>query len=135
MSYNKPYRQQVSTGAPWEPLFGYSRAVRIGNIIEVSGTTSMKDGNVHAPNDPEQQTRWILQIITESLGKLGASLEDVIRTRVFVTDVRHWEQIAKVHGELFSSIRPACSMVGVKELIEPGLVVEIEASAVLHVKD
>jgi enamine deaminase RidA (YjgF/YER057c/UK114 family) len=127
----KPQRQQINTSAPWESVVGYSRAVRIGNIIEVSGTTAMKDGKVHAPNDPGEQTRYILQIIRESLERLGASLEDVIRTRIFVTDVRDWEVIAQEHGKLFSTIRPACSMVGVKELIEPGLVVEIEASAIL----
>jgi len=127
----KPHRQQINTSAPWESVVGYSRAVRIGNIIEVSGTVSMKDGKVHAPNDPGEQTRHILQIIRESLERLGASLEDVIRTRIFVTDVRDWEVIAQEHGKPFSTIRPACSMVGVKELIEPGLVVEIEASAVL----
>jgi enamine deaminase RidA (YjgF/YER057c/UK114 family) len=128
----KNHRQQVSTGAPWEPVVGYSRAIRIGNIIEVSGTTSMKDGKVYAPHDPGEQTRYILQIIRESLETLGASLEDVTRTRIFVTDVKDWEVIARAHGELFSSIRPACSMVGVKELIEPGLVVEIEASAFVY---
>ena len=124
-------RQQVASGAPWEPIVGYSRAVRIGNTIEISGTVSVKDGQVYAPNDPEEQTRYILAIIRDALERTGATLNDVIRTRIFVTDVRHWEIIGKVHGELFSQIRPACSMVGIRELIEPGLVVEIEASAIV----
>lgn len=92
----------------------------------------MRNGEVHAPNDPAGQTRHILGIIRKALEELGASMDDVIRTRIFVTDVNDWEAVGREHGAIFANIRPACSMVGVKELIKPGLVVEIEASAVVR---
>ncbi len=124
-------RQNISSGAPWEDIVGYSRAVRIGNVVEVAGTTSSMDGKVEGANDAALQTRIILQKIEVALKQSGASLKDVIRTRIFVTDITQWEAIGKVHGEFFSSIKPATTMVEVSKLIEPTMLVEIEATAVL----
>ena len=131
-SLQGPARSHVSTGSPWEPLVGYSRAIRAGDLIEVSGTTAIKDGQVVGAGDAYQQSRYILQIIGKSLQELGAGFSDVVRTRIFVTDISQWEAIGKAHGEVFGEIRPACSMVEVKALIDPQLLVEIEATAVIN---
>ncbi|HZG86731.1 RidA family protein [Paenibacillus sp.] len=124
--------RKVSTGSPWEPVVGYSRAVRVGNVVEVAGTTAMKDGEIVGKGDPYQQTVHILRTIEEALRQVGARLEDVVRTRMYVTDISQWEQIGKAHGEFFRNIRPAATMVEVKALIDPELLVEIEAQAIVR---
>ena len=130
MNSTQTSRSRISTGSPWEPLIGYSRAIRAGNVVEFSGTTAMQAGEVVGINDAYAQTRHILQIIAESLQQLNASLSDVVRTRIYVTDIGQWEEIGRAHGEVFGEIRPACSMVEVKALIDPRLLVEIEATAI-----
>ena len=125
-------RTNISSGAKWEDVVGYSRAVRIGNVIEVAGTTSVdENGQVVGLNDPYEQTRFALSKIEKALQAAGAALEDVVRTRMFVTDISHWEEIGRAHGEFFRKIKPAATMVEVKALISPGLLVEIEATAIL----
>lgn len=124
-------RNRVSTGSPWEPLAGYSRAIRVGNTIEVSGTTAIQNGEVMGKGDPYVQTQLILQIIAKALEQLGARMADVVRTRIYVKDISQWEAIGKAHGEVFASIRPACSMLEVKALIDPEILVEIEATAII----
>lgn len=124
-------RRQVSTGSPWEPLVGYSRAVRVGNVIEVAGTTAMQGSEVVGVGDPYLQTHHILSIISRALEELGASMHDVVRTRMYVTDISQWEAIGQAHGEFFAHIRPASTMVEVKALIDPRLLIEIEAIAII----
>ena len=125
-------RQNFASGAPWEAMVGYSRAVRTGDHIFVSGTTaSDENGDVVGPGDPEQQTRYILQKIERALTEAGATLQHVVRTRMFVTDIDAWEPIGKVHAEFFGDVRPAATMVEVSRLIGPELLVEIEVDAVL----
>ncbi len=124
-------RVNISTGAPWEDNVGYSRAVRIGNIIEISGTVALKDGDLVGKDDPYLQTKRILEIIGKVLEQAGASLNDVIRTRIFVTNIAQWEEIGRAHGEVFHSIKPATSMIEVSQLIDPDYLLEIEASAVI----
>jgi enamine deaminase RidA (YjgF/YER057c/UK114 family) len=125
-------RINVSSGTTWEETVGYSRAVRIGNLIEVAGTTAVDEhGNVVGRDDPYQQTRFILEKIEKALGAASASLKDVVRTRMFVTDIRQWGEIGRAHGEVFREIRPAASMVEVQALIDPELLVEIEATAMV----
>jgi enamine deaminase RidA (YjgF/YER057c/UK114 family) len=123
-------RIRVSTGSPWEPIVGYCRAIRVGNIVEVAGTTAMKDGKVVGIDDAYQQTMHILQTIEEALKQVGADMTDVVRTRMFVTDITRWEEIGKAHGEFFKDIRPVSTMVEVSALIDPDLLVEIEVQAV-----
>jgi enamine deaminase RidA (YjgF/YER057c/UK114 family) len=124
-------RIKVSTGSPWEPAVGYSRAVRVGNRVEVAGTTAMQDGRVVGEGDAYLQTKHILQTIEKELNQVGASMSDVVRTRMFVTDISRWEEIGRAHGEFFREIRPAATMVEVKALIDPRLLVEIEAEAII----
>lgn len=125
-------RIRISTGSSWEPVVGYCRAIRIGNQVEVAGTTAIRDGNVVGIGDAYVQTVCALEIIKESLEKVGATLSDVVRTRMFVTDISRWEEIGKAHGEFFRDIRPVTTMVEVKSLIEPELLVEIEAVAIIN---
>ncbi|WP_207433974.1 RidA family protein [Sabulibacter ruber] len=122
-------RQLFSSGAPWESTVGYSRAVKVGPIIEVAGTTAVENGEVVGPDDAYTQTVCILQKIERVLQEAGASLAQVTRTRLFVTDISRWEEIGRAHGEFFKDIRPVTTMVEVKALIDPKLLVEIEATA------
>lgn len=125
-------RMNISSGAKWEDIVGYSRAVRVGNTIEVAGTTAVDEqGNVVGVNDAYEQTRFSLAKIEKALTAAGASLEDVVRTRMFVTDISKWEEIGRAHGEFFRTIKPAASMIEVKGLISPELLVEIEVTAIL----
>lgn len=125
-------RINISSGTTWEETVGYSRAVRVGNLIEVAGTTAVDEhGDPVGRDDPYQQTRFILEKIENALIAAGASLKDVVRTRMFVTDIRQWGEIGRAHGEVFREIRPVASMVEVQALIDPELLVEIEATAIV----
>ena len=128
----KMKRFNITTNAPWEKLVGYSRAVRIGKTIEVSGTVAIMDNEIVGIGDPYAQTKRILEIINNVLIQAGGHINDVIRTRIYVTDISHWEEIGRAHGEVFGDILPATSMVEVSQLIDPDFLVEIEATAIIR---
>lgn len=124
-------RQNISSGAPWEGTVGYSRAVRVGAWVCVAGTTAVdENGQTVCPGDPHGQTRYILQKIEWALHEAGVDLSNVIRTRLFVTNIADWPEIGRAHGEFFAAIRPAATMVEVSRLISPDLLVEIEVDAI-----
>lgn len=124
-------RRQISSGKPWESQVGYSRAVRVGPFIQVAGTTGVDEDGKVVSADAYQQARKALENIEAALVKAGASISDVVRTRIFVTDISQWEAIAKAHAEYFRDVRPAATMVEVRRLISPEIVVEIEADAIV----
>lgn len=123
-------RERVSSDTDWEDRVGYSRAVRTGDEVHVSGTTAVEDGEVVAPGDPYEQTRHAIEIVADALDEAGASLSDVVRTRLFVADIDDWEAVGRAHREAFEDIRPATTMVEVSRLIDEDLMVEVEAVAI-----
>lgn len=124
-------RRLVSSGTDWEAEVGYSRAVRAGDTVHVSGTTATDEDGEPLDASPYEQTRRALDIVADALADAGASIDDVVRTRMYVTDIDAWEEIGRAHGEVFGDVRPAATMVEVERLIDPALVVEIEAEAVV----
>ncbi len=129
-------RERYSTGTKWEPVVGYSRALRVGSTVHVSGTTATnEESRVVGEGDPYRQTVRALGNIREALEALGASLADVVRTRIYVTDISSWEAVGRAHGEVFGEIRPATSMIEVSRLVDPAMLVEIEAVAVVGPAD
>ncbi|WP_074406861.1 MULTISPECIES: RidA family protein [Aquimarina] len=124
-------RKNISSGSPWEDIVGYSRAVKVGNIIEVSGTTATgKDGDIIGIDDPYLQTKTIIETAKNVLEDMGYSLDNVIRTRIYTTDISQWEAIGKAHGEYFGTIKPTTAMVEIAKLINPDMLVEIEFTAI-----
>ena len=126
-------RTNYASGSKWEDIVGYSRMVKMGNIIEVTGTVAVNEaGEVVGKNNAFEQTKFIIQKIENNLARAGATLKDVVRTRMFVTDISRWEEYGKAHGEAFGKIKPCTSMIGVTALIEPDYLIEIEATAILE---
>ncbi len=125
-------RESVSSGSPWENIVGYSRAVKVGNTIEVTGTVADDHGELMGGDDPYMQTRYAIEKIKETLESMGASLNDVVRTRMFVTNIEHWEAVGKGHADYFAQIKPATTMVEVSRLIDDKYLVEIEATAIIQ---
>jgi len=123
-------RINISSGSPWEDVVGYSRAAKIGNIVEVSGTTAIENGAVIGIHDYYTQTGFILRKIEKVLKEAGCEMKDVVRTRIFVCDISKWEEVARAHAEFFKEIKPAATMIEVSKLIAPELLVEIEATAI-----
>jgi enamine deaminase RidA (YjgF/YER057c/UK114 family) len=128
-------RTNVNSGAIWEDTIGYSRAVKLGNIIEVAGTTSSLNGEVLHKGDAYSQTKHIISIIENALQQMDARLEDVVRTRIFLKNVDDWEDVGRAHGEFFGKIKPASTMVAVSAMINPDMLVEIEATAIIAKED
>jgi len=124
-------RTNYSSGVIWEDLVGYSRAVKIDGRVLISGTTSIEGGKIIGENDAYIQTKTILNKIEKTLNEAGAKMEDVIRTRIYVTDISNWEKVGKAHGEFFKDIKPVTSMIEIKALIDPAMLVEIEAEALI----
>jgi enamine deaminase RidA (YjgF/YER057c/UK114 family) len=127
-------RQNIGSGSPWENVVGYSRAVRVGNIIEVAGTTAMDGDILIGKGDMYAQTVFIFKKIEKALIEAGASLKDVVRTRMFIVDISRWEEAGKAHGDIFKNIKPAATMVEISKLINEDLLIEIEVTAVLENK-
>ena len=126
-------RVNIPAGTIWEDVVGYSRAVKIGNVIEVSGTAAVDKGQIVGKGNAFEQTRFILEKIKKTLESLDSGMNDVIRTRIYVTDISKWEEIGNAHGEYFKDVKPATSMVEVKSLIDPDMLVEIEATAIINI--
>ncbi|MCC7363970.1 MAG: RidA family protein [Dehalococcoidia bacterium] len=127
-----PLRYNISSGGPWEDVVGYSRAVRIGNVVAVAGTTAAQpDGTVFGGDDAYLQARRCWETVERALAEAGATLGDVIRTRMFVTDIARWEEFGRAHGEFFRDIKPAATMVEVRRLIDPTMLIEVEADAII----
>jgi len=124
-------RTKLSSSAIWEDIIGYSRAVKVGNTIEIAGTAAVKNGDVIFTGDPYNQAKYILKIIENALKQLDASLEDVVRTRIYLRNVDDWEAVGRAHGEYFTTIKPACTMIAVQAMINPEMLVEIEATAII----
>ncbi len=126
-------RQNISSNTKWENIVGYSRAVRVGNIIEVAGTTAVDGETIIAPKDGYEQTKFIFRKIEKALQEAGAELQDVVRTRMFVTDIGYSDDVGRAHSEFFKEIRPAATMLEISKLVEDDLVVEIEVTAILSI--